>query len=118
MGLDNAGLDEYLKREKTDGYKLRSIQKASPDAGVSGSCSCYNVEARGYLPISSPSYYHRSALQLAKDSSVRPSSLDPKSTNRWDSLRWLMKIVRTGDKSIGVPAYNGGLFAEGWIPWQ
>ena len=109
------GLDEYLKREKTDGYKLRSIQKASLTL-VFRFMFLLHVEARGYLPISSPSYYHRSALQLAKDSSVQPSSLDPKSTNRWDSLRWLMKIVRTGDKSIGVPAYNGGLFARGEFP--
>ena len=44
------------------------------------------------------------------------ASLSRKSTQRWDRLRTLVRMVRTGDRSAGVPAYNGSLFAAGSFP--
>ena len=75
-----------------------------------------HTEARGYLPIGSAAYRPHSARQLAEDSRLAGASLSRKSTQRWDRLRTLVRMVRTGDRSAGVPAYNGSLFAAGSFP--
>ena len=75
-----------------------------------------HTEARGYLPIGSAAYRPHSARQLAEDSQLAVSSFSSKSTQRWDRLRTLVRMVRTGDRSAGVPAYNGSLFAADGFP--
>ena len=75
-----------------------------------------HTEARGYLPIGSAAYRPHSARQLAEDSRLAGSSLSRKATQRWDRLRTLVRMVRTGDRSAGVPAYNGSLFAADGFP--
>ena len=44
------------------------------------------------------------------------SSFNRRATQRWDRLRTLVRMVRTGDRSAGVPAYNGSLFAASGFP--
>ena len=75
-----------------------------------------HTEARGYLPIGSAAYRRHSARQLAEDSGLALSSLSRRATQRWDRLRTLVRMVRTGDRSAGVPAYNGSLFASDGFP--
>lgn len=75
-----------------------------------------HTEARGYLPIGSAAYRPHSARQLAEDSRLAWTSLSRRSTQRWDRLRTLVRMVRTGDPSVAVPAYNGSLFAASSFP--
>ena len=75
-----------------------------------------HTEARGYLPIGSAAYRPHSARQLAEDSRAPQSTLSRVSTQRWDRLRTLVRMVRVGDSSVGIPAYNGSLFAADGFP--
>ena len=75
-----------------------------------------HTEARGYLPIGSVAYRPRSARQLAEDSRLAQASYSRRATQRWDRLRTLVRMVRTGDRSAAVPAYNGSLFAAAGFP--
>ena len=112
------GLSEHFKSQGADlddPKLLHSIQEAALTL-VFRVMFLLHVEARGYLPISSAAYYPHSALQISKDSLLSPSSLGSKSTQRWDRLRTLTRMIRTGEPSLGVPAYNGSLFAEDGFP--
>ena len=75
-----------------------------------------HTEARGYLPIGSAAYRPHSARQLADDSRLAQSSFSRRATQRWDRLRTLVRMVRTGDRSAAVPAYNSSLFAASGFP--
>ena len=61
----------------------------------------------------SPAKCHAS---LADDCRRNLSSVSRQSTSRWDRLRTLVRMVRTGDPTAGVPAYNGSLFAADGFP--
>ena len=75
-----------------------------------------HVEARGYLPVNSQRYRPQSARQLAEDCRLEPWELDPRSTQRWNRLQTLVKMIRNGDQSAGIPPYNGSLFAPDKFP--
>ncbi len=112
------GLGEYLESQGTDlsdREQLRQIEAAALTL-VFRFMFLLHTEARGYLPIGSAAYRPHSARQLADDSRLDPSSFSRNSTQRWDRLRTLVRMVRTGDRSAGVPAYNGSLFAAAGFP--
>ena len=112
------GLGASLESEGADlrdRVKLRQIEEAALTL-VFRFMFLLHTEARGYLPIGSAAYRPHSARQLAEDSRLPPSSLSRRSTQRWDRLRTLVRMVRTGDPSTGVPAYNGSLFAAAGFP--
>ncbi len=75
-----------------------------------------HVEARGYLPVQSDAYYQDSARKLADQCRKEQWEYDSNSTRLWDSLRKLTRMIRHGDTSVGVPAYNGSLFAPDRFP--
>ena len=75
-----------------------------------------HVEARGYLPVESPAYNPQSATKIAQDCLLEEQELSAKSTQRWDRIRTLVRMVRSGDRSVGVPHYNGSLFAPDRFP--
>ena len=75
-----------------------------------------HVEARGYLPVHSPAYNPHSATKIGQDCLLEEWQLSDKSTQRWDRIRTLVRMVRNGDRSAGVPAYNGSLFAADRFP--
>ena len=75
-----------------------------------------HVEARGYLPMNSDDYTTRSARRIAEESRKEQWEYDSNSTRLWDSLRTLTRMIRHGDHQIGVPAYNGSLFAADKFP--
>ena len=75
-----------------------------------------HVEARGYLPMNSEAYATKSARRIAEESRKEQWEYDSNSTRLWDSLRTLTRMIRHGDHSVGVPAYNGSLFAADRFP--
>lgn len=72
------------------------------------------AEDRKLLPYGENSTYDRNAIKtLAKDLLKRDDdSFDEDSTALWDDLAQVWKVIDTGNKAWGVPAYNGGLFAS------
>ena len=112
------GLGEYLEAQGSDlsdQEQLRQIEEAALTL-VFRFMFLLHTEARGYLPIGSAAYRPHSARQLAEDSRLAVSSFSRKATQRWDRLRTLVRMVRAGDHSAGVPAYNGSLFAADGFP--
>ena len=112
------GLGEHLEpqgADLSDREQLRQIEEAALTL-VFRFMFLLHTEARGYLPIGSVAYRPHSARQLADDSRLAVSQLSRKSTQRWDRLRTLVRMVRTGDRSASVPAYNGSLFAADGFP--
>ena len=112
------GLGEYLESQGADlrdREQLRQIEEAALTL-VFRFMFLLHTEARGYLPIGSAAYRPHSARQLAEDSRLALSSLSRRATQRWDRLRTLVRMVRTGDRSAGVPAYNGSLFSASGFP--
>ena len=75
-----------------------------------------HTEARGYLPVHTAAYRRRSATDLAREARDGLGSHDPHSTLLWDRLQTLVRLIRNGNSRIGVPAYNGRLFAAGGFP--
>ena len=112
------GLGRHLESkgaDLSDSEQLRRIEEAALTL-VFRFMFLLHTEARGHLPIGSPAYRPHSARQLAKDSLEALAQLSPKSTQRWDRLRTLVRMVRNGDRSVGVPVYNGSLFAANGFP--
>ena len=112
------GLGEWFESQDadlSDREQLRHIEEAALTL-VFRFMFLLHTEARGYLPIGSAAYRPHSARQLAEDSRMAQSSFSRKATQRWDRLRTLVRMVRTGDRSAGVPAYNGSLFAASGFP--
>ena len=112
------GLGEYLESEGadlSDRQQLQQIEEAALTL-VFRFMFLLHTEARGYLPIGSAAYRPHSASKLAGDSRPGSGPFGRRSTQRWDRLRTLVRMVRTGDPSVGVPAYNGSLFAPSGFP--
>ena len=112
------GLGEWLEThgaDLSDREQLRQIEEGALTL-VFRFMFLLHTEARGYLPIGSAAYRPHSARQLAEDSRLAQSSFSRRATQRWDRLRTLVRMVRTGDRSAGVPAYNGSLFAAAGFP--
>lgn len=72
------------------------------------------AEDRKLLPYGENEKYDRNALKtVAKDLVENPDQIfDSESCSLWDDLTLVWRVVDTGDKAWGVPAYNGGLFAS------
>jgi hypothetical protein len=72
------------------------------------------AEDRKLLPFGENARYDRNALKtVALDLVADPDqAFDPESTSLWDDLAQVWRVIDTGDKAWGVPAYNGGLFAS------
>ena len=112
------GLGEWMESQDvdlSDREQLRQIEEAALTL-VFRFMFLLHTEARGYLPIGSSAYRPHSARQLAEDSRLTQSSFSRRATQRWDRLRTLVRMVRTGDRSAAVPAYNGSLFAASGFP--
>ena len=112
------GLGEWMESrgvDLSDREQLRQIEEAALTL-VFRFMFLLHTEARGHLPIGSAAYRPHSARQLAEDSRLAQSSFSRRATQRWDRLRTLVRMVRTGDRSAAVPAYNGSLFAASGFP--
>ena len=113
------GIGRYLELNKgvdlKDRDNLREIEEAVLTF-VFRFMFLLHVEARGYLPVQSPAYNPHSATKIGQDCLLEERELSNKSTQRWDRIRTLVRMVRNGDRSAGVPAYNGSLFAANRFP--
>ena len=112
------GLGEWLESQGADLNDRKQLQQIEEAALtlVFRFMFLLHTEARGYLPVDSAAYRPHSARQLADESRPDRGPFGRPSTARWDRLRALVRMVRTGDPSAGVPAYNGSLFAAAGFP--
>lgn len=72
------------------------------------------AEDRKLLPFGENTKYDRNAIKtMAKDFVENPDQeFDEDSTSLWDDLAQVWRVIDSGDRAWGVPAYNGGLFAS------
>ena len=73
-----------------------------------------HAEARLLLPVGDMlGYYRYSLLRIARDVDERihrGETLSGVSTDIWDDLEGLFRIIDRGDPGLNIPSYNGGLF--------
>jgi len=77
------------------------------------------AEDRDLLPVSDPRYDDYALRPLRLDVGRRVTSGDAFSTSAariWSHVSDLSRIIDKGDASVGIPPYNGGLFATGGTP--
>ena len=78
------------------------------------------AEDRGLLPVHDARYDDYGLRKPVRDDIGRRMAADDtfsaKFTNYYDRLVNLFRIIDEGDESIGLPPYNGGLFAAGAAP--
>ncbi len=76
----------------------------------------YYSEDRGLLPVSEPGYQPHSLRYALRDAIAkqrgRSAAFSTVSTSLWDHISTLRHMINLGDPSIGIPAYNGGLFTQ------
>lgn len=113
------GLGEFLEREEranlTDRMVLERIEEAALTLIFRFIFVLY-AEATGHLPIASEAYRPHGASELAADARRDVARLDARSTRFLDRFNTLVRMVRQGDAAVGVPAYNGSLFAPSGFP--
>ena len=78
------------------------------------------AEDRGLLPVNDARYDDYGLRKPVRDDIASRMETDDtfsaKFTNYYDRLVNLFRIIDEGDESIGLPPYNGGLFAAGAAP--
>ena len=78
------------------------------------------AEDRGLLPVNDARYAHYSLRTRVRDQVARIMAahgiFSDKSTIFYDHLASLFGQIGHGDRSIGLPPYNGGLFSTGAAP--
>ena len=73
----------------------------------------FHAEDRDLLPIRNDAYRPFSISNLRDEAARMMDSgkiLSTKATFTWKKLKELFRIVNEGDRTLGVPPYNGGLF--------
>ncbi len=79
-----------------------------------------SAEDRGLLPVNDPRYDHYGLRKRVRDDvAERTERGDPFSGTAsayYNHLTTLFQLVDKGDASIGLPPYNGGLFAKETAP--
>lgn len=78
------------------------------------------AEDSSLLPYGKNDNYDRHSLKIvAQDlSKTEIAKTTDASTSRWNDLKIVWKAVNSGDQSLGVPAYDGGLFGEDDVEGQ
>ncbi len=108
----------------------KSIADAAPDAPLTDVRDAALVllyrllfllyaEDRDLLPVSDPRYDDYALRPLRLDVGRRVTSGDAFSTSAariWSHVSDLSRIIDKGDASVGIPPYNGGLFATAGTP--
>ena len=78
------------------------------------------AEDRGLLPVNDPRYDDYGLRKRIRDDIAKRTeqgdNFSAIATTYYDHLTTLCKIIDKGDASIGIPPYNGGLFAEDATP--
>ena len=78
------------------------------------------AEDRGLLPVNDPRYDDYGLRKRVRDDVAARMALrdtfSSVATNYYDRLATLFRLIDLGDPSIGLPPYNGGLFAPEAAP--
>ena len=78
------------------------------------------AEDRGLLPVNEPRYDDYGLRKRVRDDvanrTQRQDAFSGAATNYYDHLTTLFRLIDQGDQSIGLPPYNGGLFASEAAP--
>jgi hypothetical protein len=77
------------------------------------------AEDRDLLPVSDTRYDDYALRPLRSEIGQRVTNGDPFSTSAarvWSHISDLSRIIDKGDSSVGIPPYNGGLFATASTP--
>ena len=78
------------------------------------------AEDRGLLPVNDPRYDDYGLRKRVRDDIAKRTeeggNFSATATNYYDHITTLCKIIDQGDSSIGIPPYNGGLFAATATP--
>ncbi len=78
------------------------------------------AEDRGLLPVNDSSYENYGLRKPVREdiahNMANRSVLSSQATNYYDHFATLCRIIDKGDPSIGMPPYNGGLFAAEAAP--
>ena len=78
------------------------------------------AEDRGLLPVNDLRYDDYGLRKRVRDDVAQrmtdKDTLSSRATQYYDHLRNLFRLIDEGDPSIGLPPYNGGLFALGAAP--
>ena len=69
------------------------------------------AEDRGLLPVGSDDYAPVSLRHAVRDRVSNGHAYPERSTTLWDAIETLRDMVDRGDEQLGVPAYDGRLFA-------
>jgi hypothetical protein len=79
----------------------------------------FYAEARELLPVEDPRYQPVSLAALVEKARLREQegTPDPDPYSLWKRLTHLFVMVDDGDESLGVTAYNGGLFSDTEKPY-
>lgn len=79
----------------------------------------FYAEARHLLPVGEPAYDALSLAALVRDARrAQQEGVVPDNPHAyWKRLRDLFAVVDYGDSSVGVDAYNGGLFSDEEKPY-
>ncbi len=79
----------------------------------------FYAEDRGLLPVRDPRYYPysmRRLRELVRDELDAGLPQANKLPRLWRQLQGVFAVIDEGDDSIGIPAYNGGLFDRARAP--
>jgi len=79
----------------------------------------FYAEDRNLLPVKDIRYDDYALRSIREDIAKRRDANDALSNSAskyWQHLSDLFRIISKGDTSIGMPAYNGGLFEESRAP--
>ena len=78
------------------------------------------AEDRGLLPVNDSRYDDYGLRKRVRDDVAQRmanrDAFSSRATHYYDHLRTLFRLIDEGDPSIGLPPYNGGLFAPGAAP--
>jgi hypothetical protein len=77
------------------------------------------AEARGFLPVNNPQYKEKSVMRLME--TVRKNKVeglqDQQGRILWNTLSELFNWINQGNRALGIPPYNGGLFDDEEKPY-
>jgi len=78
------------------------------------------AEDRNLLPITNEAYKNYSFTKIRDEVANKIDKeevLSETSSLFWDKIKNLFKIINIGDRNLGIPPYNGGLFNENKHPF-
>lgn len=110
LGLELGAWAKANGRDLVDDEQRRELEAAAL-AFVFRALFLLYAESRGYLPMTRDAYKRGSLTQVVRDAQEQRGTFGRHSTKFWDRTQTLVHAMRNGDDALGVPPYNGDLFA-------